>query len=81
MLNEQRQYKDAIRTLNNELKVIKGKLVEVDRQKEMLQNKVTALREKVETAGTDAIQKLKTSQLFIDSYADYYGTGFDDYLK
>ena len=39
------------------------------------------LREKVETVGTDAIQKFKTSQLFIDSCADYYGTGFDDCLK
>ena len=42
---------------------------------------VTALREKVETVKTDAIQKFKTSQSFIDSYADYYGTGFDDCLK
>ena len=40
-----------------------------------------ALQEKVETAGTDAIQKFKTSQSFIDSCADYYGTGFDDCLK
>ena len=42
---------------------------------------MTALREKVETAGTDAIQKFKTSQSFIDSCADYYDTGFDDCLK
>ena len=40
-----------------------------------------ALREKVETAGIDAVQKFKTSQSFIDSCADYYGTGFDDCLK
>ena len=39
------------------------------------------MREKVETAGTDAVQKFKVSQLFIDSCADYYGTGFDDCLK
>ena len=39
------------------------------------------MREKVETAGTDAVQKFKASQLFIDSCADYYGTGFDDCLK
>ena len=32
-------------------------------------------------AGTDTVQKFKTSQLFIDSCADYYGTGFDDCLK
>ena len=40
-----------------------------------------ALWEKVETAGIDAVQKFKTSQSFIDSCADYYGTGFDDCLK
>ena len=42
---------------------------------------MTALCEKVETVGTNAVQKFKMSQLFIDSCADYYGTGFDDYLK
>ena len=40
-----------------------------------------ALHEKVEVAGTNAIQQFKMSQLFIDSCADYYGTGFDDCLK
>ena len=40
-----------------------------------------ALREKVDMAGIDAVQKFKTSQLFIDSCADYYSTGFDDCLK
>ena len=39
------------------------------------------MREKVETTKTDVVQKFKTSQLFIDSCADYYDTGFDDYLK
>ena len=39
------------------------------------------MREKAETVKTDAIQKFKTSQSFIDSCADYYGTGFDDCLK
>ena len=42
---------------------------------------VMALREKAETAKTDAIQKFKTSQPFIDSYADYYSIGFDNCLK
>ena len=42
---------------------------------------MTALQEKVETVGTDAVQKFKTSQSFIDSCADYYSTGFDDCLK
>ena len=40
-----------------------------------------ALQEKVETAGIDAVQKFKAMQSFIDSCADYYGTGFDDCLK
>ena len=40
-----------------------------------------ALQEKVETVGTDAVQRFKTSQSFIDSCADYYGTGFEDCLK
>ena len=39
------------------------------------------MREKVETVGTKAIQKFKTSQSFIDSCVDYYDTGFDDCLK
>ena len=39
------------------------------------------MREKVETAGTAAVQKFKTSQIFIDSCVDYYGTGFDNCLK
>ena len=39
------------------------------------------MREKVETARTDAVQKFKMSQSFIDSCADYYSTGFDDCLK
>ena len=66
---------------NKEVKELREKLAETGSQKQKLQEEVTALREKVETAGTDAIQKFKTSQSFIDSYADYYSTGFDDCLK
>ena len=81
LMNEQGQYKEAVCMLNKELKEVKGKLEEAKRQKQKLQEKVTALREKVETARTDAVQKFKASQLFIDFCADYYGTGFDDCLK
>ena len=63
------------------MKETKGKLEEADYQKEALQQEVTALREKVETSGTNAIQEFKASQSFIDFCADYYGTGFDDCLK
>ena len=66
---------------NKEVKELKGKLAEADCQKQKLQEEVTALREKVEAAGTDVVQQFKTLQLFIDSYADYYSTGFDDCLK
>ena len=39
------------------------------------------MREKVEMAGTNVVQNFKTSQSFIDSCADYYGTGINDCLK
>ena len=80
-MNEQGQYKEAVRTLNQEVKELREKLVEAGSQKQKFQEEVTALQEKVETAGTDVVQKFKTSQSFIDSCADYYGTGFDDCLK
>ena len=78
LMNEQGQYKKAVRMLNKE---VKGKLEKADRQKQKLQEEVTALCEKVEMAGTDTVQKFKMSQLFIDSYANYYITGFDNCLK
>ena len=80
-MNEQGQYKEVVRTLNKELKEVREKLEEAERQKQKLQKEVTALHEKVETVGTDAVQKFKVSQLFIDFCVDYYGTGFDDCLK
>ena len=70
-----------MRTFNKEVKELREKLVEVGSQKQKLQEEVTALQEKAKTAGADAVQKFKTSQSFIDSYANYYGTGFDDCLK
>ena len=39
------------------------------------------MQEKAKMVGTDTVQKFKTPQSFIDSYVDYYGTGFDDCLK
>ena len=81
LMNEQGQYKEAMRTFNKEVKELKEKLVEAGSQKHKLQKEVTALREKVETVGTDAVQKFKTSQSFINSCADYHGTSFDDCLK
>ena len=80
-MNEQGQYKDAMRTFNKEVKELRKKLVEAGYEKQKLQEEVTALREKAETTGTNAVQKFITSQSFIDSCADYYDTGFDDCLK
>lgn len=54
---------------------------EADRHKEKLQEEVTDLGKRVETAGADAVRDFKASQLFIDSCAEYYDTGFDDCLK
>ena len=81
LMNEQGQYKDATRTFNKEVKELRKKLVEAGYEKQKLQEEVAALREKAETTGTDAVQKFITSQSFIDSCADYYGTSFDDCLK
>ena len=81
LINEQGQYKEVVRMLNNELKEVKGKLEEANRQVEKLLQEVTALHEKVGTAGTNVVQEFKASQSFIDSCAEYYGTGFNDCLK
>ena len=59
-MNEQGQYKEAMRTFNQEVKELREKLVEVGSQKQKFQEEVMALQEKVETAGTDAVQKFKT---------------------
>ena len=53
-MNEQRQYKEAMRSFNREVKELREKLVEAGSQKQKFQEEVTALQEKVETAGTDA---------------------------
>ena len=39
------------------------------------------LGQRVQTAETNAVRDFKVLQLFIDSYAEYYGTGFDNCLK
>ena len=80
-MNEQGQYKDAVRTLNKELKEVREKLGEADRQSDKLKEEVTVLGQRVQTVGVDAVRDLKVSQSFIDSCAGYYGTGFDDCLK
>ena len=55
--------------------------MEANHQNDKLQEEVTDLGKKLQTAGADAIQDFKATQSFIDSYAEYYGTGFDDCLK
>ena len=61
LMNEQDQYKEAMCTFNKEVKELREKVVEAGSQKQKLQEEVTALQEKAETAGTDAVQKFKTS--------------------
>ena len=46
LMNEQGQYKDAMRTFNKEVKELKEKLAEVGSQKQKLQEEVAALWEK-----------------------------------
>ena len=81
LMNEQGQYKEAVRTLNQELKEVREKLEEADRQNDKLRGEVIALGQRVQTAGADAVRDFKATQSFIDSCAGYYGTGFDDCLK
>ena len=42
-MNEQGQYKEVVRTLNQELKEVREKLEEADRQNDKLREEVTAL--------------------------------------
>ena len=81
LMNEQGQYKDVVRTLNQELKEVREKLGEAGHQNDKLKEEVTAVGQRVQTAGADAVRDFKASQSFIDSCARYYGTGFDDCLK
>ena len=81
LMNEQAQYKDVVRTLNQELKEVREKLVEADRQNDKLKEEVTDLGQRLQTAGADAVRDFTATQSFIDSCAKYYGTGFDDCLK
>ena len=55
LMNEQGQYKEAMRMFNQEVKELREKLVETGFQKQKLQEEVTALQEKVETVRTDAV--------------------------
>ena len=55
LMNEQSQYKNAMRMFNKEVKELREKLVEAGSQKQKLQEEVMALKEKAETAGVDAV--------------------------
>ena len=61
LMNKQGQYKDVMRMFNKEMKELREKLVEVGSQRQKLQKEVTALQEKAKAAGTNAVQKFKTS--------------------
>ena len=70
----QDQYKDALCTLNKEVKELKEKLEEEGRQrkkhqeaKETAEKELTAILGQVETAKADAIKEFKDSLAFIDS--------------
>ena len=88
LTNEEKQYKEAICCLNEEVKELKGKLEEEGRQKKgeqeakkKVEKELTAFLEQVETAKADAVVEYKASQSFIVSCGGYYGVGFEDCLK
>ena len=80
-MDQQKQYNEALRTLNVELKETKEKLERAGSRSKELEEELTTLCKQVEKAGADAVQEFKVSQSYIDSCADYYGTGFNDCLK
>ena len=80
-MDQQAQYKEDIRLLNADLKDLREKLGEAGHQQEKLEGELTALQAQVKMTGVDAVQKFKTTQLFIDSCTEFYGTGFDDCLR
>ena len=59
LMNEQGQYKDAVHTLNKELKEVREKLVEADRQSDKLKGEVTVLEQRLQMAGADAVRDFK----------------------
>ena len=70
-MNEQGQYKDDVRTLNQKLKEVREKLTEADHQNDKLREEVTVLGQRVQTAGADAVRDFKATQSFIDSCTGY----------
>ena len=54
---------------------------EAGRHKEKLQEELTTLHGQVKKARANAVLEFNASQSFIDSCAEYYGSGFDDCLK
>ena len=88
LTDEEKQYKEAICSLNEEVKELKGKLEEEGRQKkgeqeakEKVEKELTTFLEQVETARADTVVEYKASQSFVDSCGGYYGVGFEDCLK
>ncbi|KAL0000260.1 hypothetical protein SO802_019862 [Lithocarpus litseifolius] len=81
-------YKEALRTLNKEVKELTKKLKEEgakkeeeQQAKEAVKKELTALHGQVERAKADVIIELKASQSFVDAYAVFYGDGLEDCLK
>ena len=60
-MEEQGQYKDAVRTLNKELKEVREKLVEAGRQSDKLKGEMTVLKQRLQTARADAVRDFKAS--------------------
>ena len=80
----QDQYKDALHTLNREVKELEeeGRQRKKDQEaKETAEKELTALLGQVEMAKANAVKEFKESPAFIDSGPEYYGVGYKDFLK
>ena len=87
LIDEQEQYKGALRTLNTKVKELREKLEKKGCQKKkqeakaMVEKELTTLLGQVEMARADVVKEFKASLSFIDSCTIYYGDGFEDCLK
>ena len=82
------QYKEAFRTLNEELMDVNAKLKDshlrrllAEKVKAGLATELPTLREQMDKAKVDAVAEFRTSQPFIDACSVYNGVGFEDCLK
>lgn len=82
------QYKEAVCILIEELTATDAKLKEeshlreeAEKAKADLATELTTLRGQVDKVKADTVAEFQVSQPFLDAGGNYYGVGFDNFLK